>query len=618
MRALSFLLFLFAFPARAELEISTLYLEDKSASLSIEQITATAPSEWKPTVGEHAVFGPTKSRFWLRFRIPEKERYVADPVMLEIGNGFLNTVELYAVTDGKVVRHSRTGIDVPFRERDWGVVQTGTPTFRVLAPRNPGTEYFLSGTSHFPLLMPITALAVKEFYIHQWMQLLLLGSFFGALLMAAVFNGFLAFSLKSRLYGNYSLFVFTVGMMFFAQEGLSVQLFWRDWPWMGKHELAIFGGLAVFFYSQFMREFLQSRTISPWLDRLLVACVAISLFGVLGLTASPRLEFAILGHFAAVSTNVLSLLIAIQALKKGVSSARYFFFSSLLFNLSLVIFLLQENNIIWIGGFVSRGAHLGTLIEVLVLSFALADRIRKTNRELAQQKSAMVQSEKLSALGRMAGEIAHEINNPLAIIHGNAALIRKEDTSPEQMREFAAAIEQTANRISKIVKGMRSLSRDSRADPFQLVSVSTLLQDCLPLCGDRAKTENIALELVRPENDPIVFCRSSEICQVLLNLLNNAFDAVGGQPSSWIKIEVKERPGQVEFSVTDSGPGIPKEARARILEPFFTTKEAGKGLGLGLSISVSIVEAHGGKLYLDQNSPSTRFVFTLPLAPKKA
>jgi signal transduction histidine kinase len=618
MRALSFLFFFFAFSARADIEIATLYLEDKTASLPIEQIMNTAPSEWKPTAGEHAVFGPTKSRLWLRFRIPEEQRYLIDPVMLEIGNGLLNTVELYAVLDGKVIRHSRTGIDVPFKERDWGIVQTGMPTFRVLAPRDPRTEYFLSAKSYFPLIIPITALAVKEFYIHQWMQLLFLGAFFGSLLMAAVFNGFLAFSLKSRLYGNYSLFVTTIGLMFFAQEGLSVQLLWRSWPWMGEHEGAIFGGFAVFFYSQFMREFLQSRTISPRLDRLLVLFVGISLSGAAGLTISPRLEFAIFGHFAAVATNVLSLLIAIQALKKGVSSARYFFFSSLLFNLSLVVFLLQENNIIWIGSFMSRGAHLGTLIEVLVLSFALADRIRKTSKELAQQKSAMVQSEKLSALGRMAGEIAHEINNPLAIIHGNAALIRKMDTNPEQMREFAAAIEQTANRISKIVKGMRSLSRDSRADPFQMVSVSTLLQDCLSLCGDRAKAENISIDFVKPEYDPVVFCRGSEICQVLLNLLNNAFDAVGGQPSPWVKIEVKEQRDHVEFSVTDSGPGIPKETRARILEPFFTTKEAGKGLGLGLSISASIVEAHGGKLYLDQSSPSTRFVFTLPLAPKKA
>lgn len=613
MRAFCLFLFFFALPAHAEVKISPSIFEDKSASLPIETILATPPHAWRLASGKEASFGPTKSRFWLRFRIPEAPWYVGDPVMLEIGNGILDTAELYAVLDGKVIRHSRTGVMVPFRERDWGIVQTGMPTFRVLAPRDPRTEYFLSVTSHFPLSAPILALPVKEFYIHQWMQLLFLGALFGGLVMAAAFNGFLAVSLKSRLYGNYSLFVATQTLVLFAYEGLSVQLLWRDWPWIGEHEFPIFGTLAALFYSLFLREFLQSRTISPWLDRLVVASVVITVAGAVGLLLSPRLEFSMMSHLAMMGINVFSLLIAVKALRRKVTSARYFFLSSLVFNFSVITLVLQETNIIYLGTFVARGPHLGLVLEVLFLSFALTDRIRKTNQELAQQKSAVVHSEKMSALGRMAGEIAHEINNPLAIIHGNAALIRKMDTNPEQMREFASSIEQTANRISKIVKGMRSLARDSRADPFRPVSASALLQDCLSLCGERAKSENIKLEFFPPETDLFVFCRSSEICQVLLNLLSNAFDAVGGQPSAWVRIEVKRRQESAEFSVIDNGPGIPKTIQAKILEPFFTTKEAGKGLGLGLSISSSIVEAHGGDLYLDTKSSSTRFVFTLPL-----
>lgn len=618
MRAVFFLFFLFAFSARAEVDISTRFLEDKSASLPIEKILATSQEAWASLPGKEASFGPTRSRFWLRFHIPEAAWYIGDPVMLEIASGTLDTVELYAVLDGKVIRHSRTGVKVPFRERDWGIVQTGMPTFRVLAPRDPRTEYFLAGTSHFSLSLPMLALPVKEFYIHQWMQLLFLGALFGGLLMAATFNGFLAISLRSRLYGNYALFVTTQMLVLFAYEGLSVQLLWRDWPWFAEREFPVFGTLAAFFYTCFLREFLQSRIISPRLDRLLIACVSLTIVGAFGLMFTPRLEFSMMSHLAMTGINIIPLMIAIRALRMKVNAARYFFFSSLVFNLAVVAVVLQETNVVYLGSFVARGPHLGLVIEVILLSFALADRIRKTDRELAQQKSAMVQSEKMSALGRMAGEIAHEINNPLAIIHGNAALIRKMDTNPEQTREFAAAIEQTANRISKIVKGMRSLSRDSRNDPFQKVSVSSLLQDCLSLCDERAKYESVKLEIIKPDGDIFVSCRSSEICQVLLNLLNNAFDAVEGGPSPWVRIEVKGKEGQAEFSVADSGPGIPEAIRTRILEPFFTTKEAGKGLGLGLSISSSIVEAHGGKLILDQKAPHTRFAFTLPLRLERA
>jgi C4-dicarboxylate-specific signal transduction histidine kinase len=99
---------------------------------------------------------------------------------------------------------------------------------------------------------------------------------------------------------------------------------------------------------------------------------------------------------------------------------------------------------------------------------------------------------------------------------------------------------------------------------------------------------------------------------VLLNLLNNAFDAVCDLPKPWVQVEANAVGNHVEISVTDSGSGIPAEIRNRIMQPFFTTKEAGKGTGLGLSISHGIASEHGGKLYIDEQSPHTRFVLVLP------
>jgi C4-dicarboxylate-specific signal transduction histidine kinase len=106
--------------------------------------------------------------------------------------------------------------------------------------------------------------------------------------------------------------------------------------------------------------------------------------------------------------------------------------------------------------------------------------------------------------------------------------------------------------------------------------------------------------------------RPVQLSQVFLNLLNNAFDAIEGAPSPWIRVELYSEDDFIEVSVTDSGPGVAKEIRSRIMEPFFTTKPLGKGTGLGLSVSAGIMKAHHGSLFLDETSPNTRFVVRMP------
>lgn len=623
MRFPAFLILLLALsaPARAEIEVAKSYFEDKTASLTINDIIAQQGSlEWTPSPEATSRFGPTKSRIWFRFFLPEPQKDENSPdevLLLEIPNSYLRKIALYGVTDGQVTRQSAAGLAVPFSQRDSGMLKAATFTFRFLPPRDPGTEYFLSIESDFPLSLPFNLWRAKNFTYHQWAHSLFLGVFFGCLAMAALFNGFLAASLRSRLYMCYALFTASVSMAYLSHEGLSRLLLWPESTWWATREIYIFGGLGILCYTVFVRDFLESRRVAPWLDSLLCLITTLSSAGTVILLFKIYQPIGIWCQASVVLMNMTVLLIAIKALMSRVRAARFFFLSSLGFNLSVVLFQLQEANLIWIGAWLKNSTHVGFALEVTLLSFALADRIRQVNIELAHQKAAVVHSEKMSALGRLAGEISHEINNPLAIIHGNASLIGK-SSADAQVKEFAATIEQTAKRISKIVKGMRALSRDSRNDPPLRTFLNPLVQDSFSLCAERAKSEGIKLELAKPEKDIYILCRSSEICQVLLNLLNNALDATEGVPAAWVKLEVKETPKMAEISISDSGPGVPVELRPRILDPFFTTKEPGKGMGLGLSISRSIVEAHGGKLWLDEKSANTRFVFTVPLSPEEA
>jgi PAS domain S-box-containing protein len=251
----------------------------------------------------------------------------------------------------------------------------------------------------------------------------------------------------------------------------------------------------------------------------------------------------------------------------------------------------------------------------------LTDR-KRVEQELEASRAQMVSSSRLSALGMMAGGIAHEINNPLAVIHASAANISRMAESgsvpnPAVLKN-SNRISQTADRISRIVRSLRHVARESSADEFRETPVRQIVEEALELCAERFRAHNICLAVSAVDPEVVIRCREAQICQVLLNLLQNAFDElVDWEGDRWVKLDVTYCSGWVVFSVSDSGPGISPEHRALIMEPFFTTKPVGKGIGLGLSISRSIALEHRGTLELDEASPHTCFRLKLP-RPKAA
>jgi C4-dicarboxylate-specific signal transduction histidine kinase len=243
--------------------------------------------------------------------------------------------------------------------------------------------------------------------------------------------------------------------------------------------------------------------------------------------------------------------------------------------------------------------------------------LAKSSSEWKERSAKSAFSAKMATLGEMAAGIAHEINNPLAIIHARAGqlreLILRGDQPTETLVHSCEKIEATALRISRVVKGLRAFARDADRDPFELAPVHSILGDTLELCRERFHHKAIAV--ISPDEKTHgleIECRPSQITQVLVNLLNNAHDAVEGREEKWVRVDVTDLGNQVEIAVTDSGPGIPDTIREKIMQPFFSTKEPGKGTGLGLSISQSIVASHGGTLSFDPEPPHTRFRVLLP------
>jgi PAS domain S-box-containing protein len=236
--------------------------------------------------------------------------------------------------------------------------------------------------------------------------------------------------------------------------------------------------------------------------------------------------------------------------------------------------------------------------------------------EKKETEALLTHTAKMSSLGEMASGIAHEINNPLAVIRSRAQTLKEllveGALTPETIAATAEKIDATAVRISKIIAGLRKFARQGSNDPFAITPLYEVVDSAIELCQANLKRDNIELQVAGVDTAFTLECRSVEVTQVLVNLISNARDAVLESEEKWIKVEAIEAGERIQIHVTDSGLGVPSQLREKIMQPFFTTKEVGRGTGLGLSISKGIVDSHLGTLRLDPKSKHTCFVVDMP------
>jgi PAS domain S-box-containing protein len=255
--------------------------------------------------------------------------------------------------------------------------------------------------------------------------------------------------------------------------------------------------------------------------------------------------------------------------------------------------------------------------SVCTISLDITKR-RAAEEVIRDQREQLVRVNKLSALGEMAAGIAHEINTPLNTILANTELIElmcaKDPVARAEICESARKIGKTVTSISDIVTGLRQLARMDTHIGFAVHDLCQLLRDTVRVCELNLRNHGTRVEIKVPDCVVQVKCNPVQLSQVIINLINNAIDAVADRDDRWIEITVAERAKDVEVRVTDSGDGIPRELASKIMAPFFTTKAKDKGTGMGLSISQSIIRMHKGELVLDPNHDHTSFVILLPRA----
>jgi two-component system NtrC family sensor kinase len=267
------------------------------------------------------------------------------------------------------------------------------------------------------------------------------------------------------------------------------------------------------------------------------------------------------------------------------------------------------------------GGVLVIIIGAVFSTRSMMKELVRMERKKAVSEDLAMQSTKMAALGKMAAGIAHEINNPLAVIGEKAGwlkdLLHEEDLAQSpNFQEFDDAvnkIEYHVNRAKKVTHRLLGFAR--RMEPVQeKVDLNAILEDTIGFLENEARYRSIDIQTDFAEKLPQTTSDSAQLQQVFLNILNNAIDAIGKDGEIKVKTSHLAKIHNLAVEISDNGPGIPKDKLDKIFDPFFTTKEVGKGTGLGLSISYSIIDKLGGRMMVaSEEGKGTTFTIYLPM-----
>jgi signal transduction histidine kinase len=263
--------------------------------------------------------------------------------------------------------------------------------------------------------------------------------------------------------------------------------------------------------------------------------------------------------------------------------------------------------------------EVGFVIGFLFALVGIVNAYGGATRLVDEQRARAFEDNRLSALGAMACNVAHEINTPLMAMDLHLDELEfslADDPARTADHELVTKLGQLSRRIATIVRGFKLVSHGGADDPPSPTTLGALVGAAVDLATGRIRPLGIALSVSLPEPDVALRCRIVGVSQIILNLIGNAIDAIAELPPArrWIRIEATADDTSVALAVTDAGQLVDPVVRGRLFEAFYTTKPLGKGTGLGLSLSRQTAKDHGGRLRFDDRAQHTRFVLELPRA----
>lgn len=613
------------------------YYEDKEGLLSFDEVRT------RPFLYLHQAvpsFGFTSSVYWFKVRVIPSKNSKEEHWWLSVTYPLLDHVQFFQVDeDGKWRSSQQSGEEEAFGYRE---LEDRHFHFRVGIQERPVTLY-LRVTTNGSMQVPMVLHTSEDIIETIQVPLLLTGLYYGVFIIIFLYNLILYFYTRERNYVYYLLFISSFIGWQMTLDGLGVQYFWTSWPWVVEHMAPLWMSLATFFAIMFSRSFLRTKENAGWLDTLLLILLLLS--GVM-MTGTLFIAYDIIVTINAIIGAIAALTLFVTGVvmfRRDYRPARFYIAGWSAFLVGTVVFALNKFDLI--GGFYlfNHAQQVGSAIEMILLSWALADRVKLLQDEYVEKLSGlnlvlqgkvreglesarekdrmMLKQSKLAALGEMIEQIAHQWRQPLNTL----ALISQDLYFKVQLGQFKAedfekAHEQINNNLqymSKTIDDFRNLHMSDKEEEH--FSLEELVNSVVSLNEASLKFSNITCTIFT-SGEHYIKTAKNELIQILMNLIKNARDAIVVHQiqEGRIIVGVEEERDKVMLFIEDNGGGIPSEIAENIFDPYYTTKSKDKGSGIGLYMSKSIIEeSMHGSLTVVNGSMGARFVITLPKGSPK-
>jgi signal transduction histidine kinase len=466
---------------KVEIGEFTYILEDQTNKLKIEDVVNS--NNFKKSTAKVPNIGVTKFNIWVRFSI---KNTTSKPILLELAYPIIDRVELYTQDSGYSFKEQFMGEYLPFSRRS---INHPNYIFELESTDSKSHTYYLKVKSGEQILLPLTIASSNVIFESLKIKDLLFGIYFGIILVMSIYNFFIYITIRDKIYLYYVIYTILVGLTQTTLQGYTFQYLWPNNYWLVTQSTYLFPGLVGFALISFLRVSLQTKQHTPLFDKGLNIFIGIYILCiVLAFLKIYEVSYTLI-QLNGLLTAMYLIFIAIKVQKDN-KSAKFFLIGFSSFLVGVCIFALKDFGILPYNNFTNYTMQAGTAIEVILFSFALADRINtfkkekedsqqqailaleenrrliteqnvflerkveertsaltKSNhelsttlRELKQTQSQLVNSEKMASLGQLTAGIAHEINNPINFVVSNVKPLRRDiEDIHELVKKYADA-----------------------------------------------------------------------------------------------------------------------------------------------------------------------------------